>query len=268
MRGAPGSPGPVAFPPGPSGTGRSINKYRAKPRHRGWPSLPSPRSHPGPQGGLRVSFCPPQTLGHNLPPLLPPFPPCPFLPSRLPRWLLRSLHRGKNPPPSPVSFSSETSWTYPGPHCHPVALSQQFRGCCCPHKPAPCQGGGDTHRQGLWDGAPRPALFGDGGGFDHLPFLAGEHRCRGAQALPPAPRSARQPRRFLPAPVTFAGRSGRRARVTPPRFLIAFAARSETGKAQKRTQRARPGPGSREAAGAWHFWGCLRGVQRCRVYGG
>lgn len=65
---------------GGGGVNTSIKKYLAEPRHRGWPSLPSPRSHLSRQGGLGVSLpspnprlqsphflpvpsCPPTSLG-------------------------------------------------------------------------------------------------------------------------------------------------------------------------------------------------------------
>lgn len=126
-------------------------------------------------------------------------------------------------PPGRIQVPIATLWLFPAV---PWVL--------LPLQPPPCQGcGGETHRQGLWDRASRPALLGDGGGFYQLPLLPGEHRSQGAEPLPSAPRSARPPCRLLTAPVTFAGRSVRRARVTPPRFLIGFAARPETGKAER-----------------------------------
>lgn len=64
----------------------------------------------------------------------------------------------------------------------------------------------------------------------------------------PQPLSARPP--FLTAPVTFAGRSVRRARVAPPRFLIGSVARPETGKAE---------PASRSEAEARGTLAALRG---------
>lgn len=119
------------------------------------------------------------------------------------------------------------------------------------------RGGGHTHRQGLRDGASRPALLGDGGGFYQLPLLPGEHCSRGAEPLPSAP---------LTAPVTFAGRSVGRARVTPLVSSIGFFARPETGKANAHPG-ARPGPGAPwlpcGVTGGGGTPGSLRGCQCC-----
>lgn len=186
----------------------------------------------------------------------PSFPPCPFLPSHLFRRLLRPFHLGQNPPqPSPLS---RVLSRFPPPHRPPGRIQGPIANLwlypavpwvLLPLQPPPCQGNGqDTHRQGRWDGASRPALLGDGGGFNQLPLLPGEHRSRGAEPLPSAPLSARPP--FLTAPVTFAGRSVRRARVAPPRFLIGSVARPETGKAE---------PASRSEAEARGTLAALRG---------
>lgn len=242
----------------------------AEPRHRGWLSPGVPRLlplSPGQFGGFSAlpklpAAAPVVGLPCSLP--QPPIsPPGPAHPPTSPGGCSIPFIWGKPPPPGPVSRVLPQLSPPPRrpPDPLPHSSTQRLRGHRGPMAPVaprpPARRGGtwDTHRQGLRDRASRPALLGDGGGFHQLPLLPGEHGSRGRPSpgarwpLARCGRGAWLPRSSPRRPHS-PGRTVRRARVTPPYFLIGFAGEPETGKAKRAPgARGRGGRGTPAAPG-------------------